>query len=137
MSLVGESERKILKEVVKSAKSSVKARVLPPGTHNKERERAGVSVCHISLNKKTKPKGSSGKELILTACLGPQSLVGLVQVSDLCAHLFTEVILKFRDLISRLEKDVEAVMKLEREERELAASEAKVHLNRTNQITSS
>ncbi|XP_051249756.1 probable ATP-dependent RNA helicase DDX27 [Dicentrarchus labrax] len=67
VSLVGESERKTLKEVVKSAKSSVKARVLPP-----------------------------------------------------------EVILKFRDLISKLEKDVEAVMKLEREERELAASEAKL-----------
>lgn len=41
----------------------------------------------------------------------------------------SEVILKFRDLISKLEKDVEAVMKLEREERELAASEAKVHLD--------
>ncbi|XP_044038093.1 probable ATP-dependent RNA helicase DDX27 isoform X1 [Siniperca chuatsi] len=67
VSLVGESERKMLKEVVKSAKSSVKARVLPP-----------------------------------------------------------EVILKFRDLISKLEKDIEAVMKLEREERELAASEAKL-----------
>uniref|UniRef100_A0A665X8U3 RNA helicase n=1 Tax=Echeneis naucrates TaxID=173247 RepID=A0A665X8U3_ECHNA len=70
VSLVGESERKMLKEVVKSAKSSVKARVLPP-----------------------------------------------------------EVILKFRDLITKLEKDVDAVVKLEREERELAASEAKVHLN--------
>lgn len=34
--------------------------------------------------------------------------------------------LKFRDLITKLEKDVEAVVKLEREERELAASEAKV-----------
>ncbi|KAM6927962.1 putative ATP-dependent RNA helicase DDX27 [Xenentodon cancila] len=67
VSLVGESERKMLKEVVKSAKTSVKARVLPP-----------------------------------------------------------EVILKFRDLISKLEKDVEAVTKLEREERELAASEAKL-----------
>ncbi|XP_027858216.1 putative ATP-dependent RNA helicase DDX27 [Xiphophorus couchianus] len=67
VSLVGESERKTLKEVVKSAKNSVKARVLP-----------------------------------------------------------TEVILKFRDLISKLEKDVEAVMKLEREEREMAASEAKL-----------
>ncbi|XP_042263047.1 probable ATP-dependent RNA helicase DDX27 isoform X2 [Thunnus maccoyii] len=67
VSLVGESERKTLKDVVKSAKNSVKARVLPP-----------------------------------------------------------EVILKFRDLISKLEKDVEAVMKLEREERELAASEAKL-----------
>ncbi|XP_041636437.1 probable ATP-dependent RNA helicase DDX27 [Cheilinus undulatus] len=67
VSLVGESERKILKEVVKSAKSSVKARVLPP-----------------------------------------------------------EVILKFRDLITKLEKDVEAVMRLEKEERELAASEAKL-----------
>lgn len=40
----------------------------------------------------------------------------------------SEVILKFRDLISKLEKDVEAVMKLEREEREMAASEAKVTL---------
>uniref|UniRef100_A0A669EFI0 RNA helicase n=1 Tax=Oreochromis niloticus TaxID=8128 RepID=A0A669EFI0_ORENI len=69
VSLVGESERKMLKEVVKSAKSTVKARILPP-----------------------------------------------------------EVILKFRDLISKLEKDVEAVMKLEREERELAASEAKKRL---------
>ncbi|KAF3690356.1 putative ATP-dependent RNA helicase DDX27 [Channa argus] len=67
VSLVGESERKILKDVVKSARSSVKARVLPP-----------------------------------------------------------DVILKFRDLISKLEKDVESVMKLEREERELAASEAKL-----------
>ncbi|XP_022075669.2 probable ATP-dependent RNA helicase DDX27 isoform X2 [Acanthochromis polyacanthus] len=67
VSLVGESERKMLKEVVKSAKNSVKARVLPP-----------------------------------------------------------EVVLKFRDLISKLEKDVEAVTKLEREERELAASEAKL-----------
>ncbi|XP_014869952.1 putative ATP-dependent RNA helicase DDX27 [Poecilia latipinna] len=67
VSLVGESERKTLKEVVKSAKNSVKARVLP-----------------------------------------------------------TEVVLKFRDLISKLEKDVEAVMKLEREEREMAASEAKL-----------
>lgn len=41
----------------------------------------------------------------------------------------SEVILKFRDLIAKLETDVEAVMKLEREERELAASEAKVHLD--------
>lgn len=67
VSLVGESERKMLKEVVKSAKNSVKARVLP-----------------------------------------------------------TEVILKFRDLIGKLEKDIEAVMKMEREEREMAASEAKL-----------
>ncbi|XP_028285432.1 putative ATP-dependent RNA helicase DDX27 isoform X2 [Parambassis ranga] len=67
VSLVGESERKMLKEVVKSAKNTVKARVIPP-----------------------------------------------------------DVVLKFRDLISKLEKDVEAVMKLEREERELAASEAKL-----------
>ncbi|XP_068449529.1 probable ATP-dependent RNA helicase DDX27 [Clinocottus analis] len=67
VSLVGESERRTLKEVVKSAKNSVKARVLPP-----------------------------------------------------------DVILKFRDLITKLEKDVEAVMRLEREEREMAASEAKL-----------
>ncbi|KAM4583264.1 putative ATP-dependent RNA helicase DDX27 isoform 3-T3 [Fundulus diaphanus] len=67
VSLVGESERKMLKEVVKSAKNTVKARVLP-----------------------------------------------------------TEVILKFRDLIGKLEKDVGAVMKMEREEREMAASEAKL-----------
>ncbi|KAG7226644.1 hypothetical protein INR49_001814, partial [Caranx melampygus] len=67
VSLVGESERKMLKEVVKSAKNSVKARVLPP-----------------------------------------------------------EVILKFRDLITKLEKDVDAVVRLEKEERELAASEAKL-----------
>ncbi|KAF6725384.1 putative ATP-dependent RNA helicase DDX27 [Oryzias melastigma] len=51
VSLVGESERKILKEVVKSAKNTVKARVLPP-----------------------------------------------------------DVVLKFRDLICKLEKDVEAVL---------------------------
>ncbi|XP_028303556.1 putative ATP-dependent RNA helicase DDX27 [Gouania willdenowi] len=67
VSLVGESERKMLKEAVKSAKNSVKARVLP-----------------------------------------------------------SEVILKFRDLISKLQTDVDAVVKLEREERELAASEAKL-----------
>lgn len=67
VSLVGEAERRMLKEVVKTAKSAVKARVLPP-----------------------------------------------------------EVVLKFRDHIQKLEKDVEAVIKLEREERELAASEAKL-----------
>ncbi|XP_061641500.1 probable ATP-dependent RNA helicase DDX27 [Phyllopteryx taeniolatus] len=67
VSLVGESERKTLKEVIKSAKNAVKARVLPP-----------------------------------------------------------DVILKFRDLISKLEKDVDAVLTLEREEREMAASEAKL-----------
>ncbi|XP_034096606.1 probable ATP-dependent RNA helicase DDX27 [Gymnodraco acuticeps] len=67
VSLVGESERRILKEVVKSAKNSVKARVLPP-----------------------------------------------------------DVILKFRDVITKLEKDVDAVVRLEREEREFAASEAKL-----------
>ncbi|KAJ0032677.1 hypothetical protein NQD34_002758 [Periophthalmus magnuspinnatus] len=67
VSLVGEAERRMLKEVVKTAKSAVKARVLPP-----------------------------------------------------------EVILKFRDHIQKLEKDVEAVLKLEREEREMAASEAKL-----------
>lgn len=33
VSLVGESERKTLKEVVKSARNTVKARVLPPGTN--------------------------------------------------------------------------------------------------------
>lgn len=47
----------------------------------------------------------------------------------------SEVILKFRDLIAKLEKDVEAVMKLEREERELAASEAKVHLDTCITVT--
>ncbi|XP_037108416.1 probable ATP-dependent RNA helicase DDX27 isoform X2 [Syngnathus acus] len=67
VSLVGESERKTLKEVVKSARSTVKARVLP-----------------------------------------------------------SDVILKFRDLISKLEKDVEAVVRLEKEDREMAASEAKL-----------
>ncbi|XP_058487049.1 probable ATP-dependent RNA helicase DDX27 isoform X1 [Solea solea] len=69
VSLVGESERKMLKDVVKTAKNSVKARVLPP-----------------------------------------------------------DVVLKFRDLIGKLEKDVDAVTKLEREERELAASEAKLNV---------
>ncbi|XP_075993848.1 putative ATP-dependent RNA helicase DDX27 [Genypterus blacodes] len=67
VSLVGETERRLLKEVVKSAQSSVKARVLP-----------------------------------------------------------ADVVLKFRDLICKLEKDVDSVLKLEREERELAASEAKL-----------
>lgn len=43
-----------------------------------------------------------------------------------CVCVHPEVVLKFRDLISKLEKDVEAVVRLEREERELAASEAKV-----------
>jgi len=68
VSLVGEAERKMLKEIVKKAKTAVKARVLPQ-----------------------------------------------------------EVILKFRDLIEKLEKDVYAVMRLEREEREMAHSEAQIN----------
>uniref|UniRef100_A0A6Q2Y6N2 RNA helicase n=1 Tax=Esox lucius TaxID=8010 RepID=A0A6Q2Y6N2_ESOLU len=65
VSLVGELERKMLKDIVKKAKAPVKARVLPQ-----------------------------------------------------------EVILKFRDLIEKLEKDVYAVMRLEKEERAMAHSEA-------------
>ncbi|XP_016522847.1 putative ATP-dependent RNA helicase DDX27 isoform X1 [Poecilia formosa] len=93
VSLVGESERKTLKEVVKSAKNSVKARVLPTG---KRQGRSGSSA-------------KSGQNQTETGFVSPP-----------------EVVLKFRDLISKLEKDVEAVMKLEREEREMAASEAKL-----------
>jgi len=67
VSLVGEQERRMLKDIVKSAKSAVKARVLPQ-----------------------------------------------------------EVILKFRDHITSLEKDIYAVMRLEREERQMAATEAQL-----------
>lgn len=67
VSLVGETERKMLKEIVKKAKTPVKARVIPQ-----------------------------------------------------------EVILKFRDLIEKLEKDVYAVLRLEKEEKEMAHSEAQI-----------
>lgn len=67
VSLVGETERKMLKEIVKKAKTPVKARVLPQ-----------------------------------------------------------EVILKFRDLIEKLEKDVYAVLRLEKEEKEMTRSEAQI-----------
>ncbi|KAK3574830.1 hypothetical protein QTP86_018420 [Hemibagrus guttatus] len=68
VSLVGESERKMLKEIVKKAKAPVKARVIPQ-----------------------------------------------------------EVILKFRDLIEKLEKDVYAVLRLEKEEKEMVQSEAQIN----------
>uniref|UniRef100_A0A8C2BJV9 RNA helicase n=1 Tax=Cyprinus carpio TaxID=7962 RepID=A0A8C2BJV9_CYPCA len=67
VSLVGETERKMLKEIVKKAKTAVKARVIPQ-----------------------------------------------------------EVVLKFRDLIEKLEKDVYAVLRLEKEEKEMAHSEAQI-----------
>lgn len=67
VSLVGEQERKMLKDIVKQAKTPVKARVLPQ-----------------------------------------------------------EVILKFRDRIEKLEQDIYAVMRLEREEREMTRSEAQI-----------
>uniref|UniRef100_A0A672NUY1 RNA helicase n=1 Tax=Sinocyclocheilus grahami TaxID=75366 RepID=A0A672NUY1_SINGR len=67
VSLVGETERKMLKEIVKKAKTPVKARVIPQ-----------------------------------------------------------EVVLKFRDLIEKLEKDVYAVLRLEKEEKEMAHSEAQI-----------
>ncbi|KAF3817380.1 hypothetical protein GH733_012671 [Mirounga leonina] len=65
VSLVGEEERKMLKEIVKAAKAPVKARILPQ-----------------------------------------------------------DVILKFRDKIEKMEKDVYAVLQLEAEEKELQHSEA-------------
>uniref|UniRef100_A0A8D2KXQ0 RNA helicase n=1 Tax=Varanus komodoensis TaxID=61221 RepID=A0A8D2KXQ0_VARKO len=68
VSLVGEEERKMLKEIVKAAKAPVKARVLPQ-----------------------------------------------------------DVILRFREKIERLEPDVYAVLRLEREERELQRSEAQIN----------
>ncbi|MCI4375260.1 hypothetical protein PGIGA_G00107320 [Pangasianodon gigas] len=74
VSLVGESERKMLKEIVKKAKAPVKARVIPQ-----------------------------------------------------------EVILKFRDLIEKLEKDIYAVLRLEKEEKEMVQSEAQVMLSKALQ----
>nr|XP_038022005.1 probable ATP-dependent RNA helicase DDX27 isoform X2 [Anas platyrhynchos] len=68
VSLVGEEERKMLKDIVKSAKTPVKARILPQ-----------------------------------------------------------DVILKFRERIENLEKDVYAVLCLEREEREMQQSEAQIN----------
>ncbi|KAM6341169.1 LOW QUALITY PROTEIN: putative ATP-dependent RNA helicase DDX27 [Alca torda] len=68
VSLVGEEERKMLKDIVKTAKTPVKARILPQ-----------------------------------------------------------DVILKFREKIENLEKDVYAVLCLEREEREMQQSEAKIN----------
>ncbi|XP_015220434.2 probable ATP-dependent RNA helicase DDX27 [Lepisosteus oculatus] len=67
VSLVGETERKMLKEIVKKAKAPVKARVVPQ-----------------------------------------------------------EVIIKFRDRIEKLEKDIYSVMQLEKEEREMIKSEAQI-----------
>ncbi|MXQ86632.1 hypothetical protein E5288_WYG012973 [Bos mutus] len=67
VSLVGEEERKMLKEIVKAAKAPVKARILPQ-----------------------------------------------------------DVILKFRDKIEKMEKDVYAVLQLEAEEKEMQKSEAQV-----------
>ncbi|XP_043946065.1 probable ATP-dependent RNA helicase DDX27 [Protopterus annectens] len=67
VSLVGEQERKMLKEIVKTAKSTVKARVIPQ-----------------------------------------------------------DVVLKFRDKIEKLEKDIYAVLQLEAEEKELQKSEAQI-----------
>ncbi|XP_005325282.2 putative ATP-dependent RNA helicase DDX27 [Ictidomys tridecemlineatus] len=68
VSLVGEEERKMLKEIVKAAKAPVKARILPQ-----------------------------------------------------------DVILKFRDKIEKMEKDVYAVLQLEAEEREMQQSEAQIN----------
>ncbi|XP_025904108.1 probable ATP-dependent RNA helicase DDX27 isoform X2 [Nothoprocta perdicaria] len=68
VSLVGEEERKMLKDIVKSAKTPVKARILPQ-----------------------------------------------------------DVILKFREKIENLEKDIYAVLCLEREEREMQQSEAQIN----------
>ncbi|NXG72081.1 DDX27 helicase, partial [Baryphthengus martii] len=68
VSLVGEEERKMLKDIVKTAKTAVKARILPQ-----------------------------------------------------------DVILKFREKIENLEKDVYAVLCLEREEREMQQSEAQIN----------
>ncbi|XP_048205551.1 probable ATP-dependent RNA helicase DDX27 [Perognathus longimembris pacificus] len=68
VSLVGEEERKMLKEIVKAAKAPVKARILPQ-----------------------------------------------------------DVILKFRDKIEKMEKDVYAVLRLEAEEKELQQSEAQIN----------
>ena len=46
--------------------------------------------------------------------------------SDVHTVLFSDVILKFREKIENLEKDVYAVLCLEREEREMQQSEAQV-----------
>lgn len=44
--------------------------------------------------------------------------------------VFADVILKFREKIGKLEKDVYAVLRLEREEREMQQSEAQVRVMR-------
>lgn len=101
----------MLKEIVKTAKMPVKARILPQGK------------CLVGRGLQTRsPVRGAKQQAILTGTMcvflsGPH-------------WVFADVILKFREKIEKLEKDVYAVLRLEREEREMQQSEAQVSIAR-------
>ncbi|KAH0623411.1 hypothetical protein JD844_031680 [Phrynosoma platyrhinos] len=121
VSLVGEEERKMLKEIVKSARAPVKARVLPQGNWLwvdacMEGETSQLACWNRVL------LGCQPLSWLLSEpgiCFGGEGLINL-----LAAPL--DVILRFREKIEKLEPDVYAVLRLEQEERELQHSEAQV-----------
>lgn len=127
VSLVGESERKMLKEIVRKAKAPVKARVIPQGKSNpwptsKPTPKAFKSWYYWLIDRlKIKAFKFFGKKK------NTYNLKQYLECLDCFACLFvSEVILKFRDLIEKLEKDIYAVLRLEREEKEMVHSEAQV-----------
>lgn len=88
----------MLKEIVKAAKAPVKARILPQG-----------NGCGVRVSGRVRPS---------LCCEGFSGGSGLSVPPD--------VILRFREKIEKLEPDVYAVLRLEREERALQCSEAQV-----------
>jgi len=113
VSLVGEEERKMLKEIVKAAKTPVKARILPQGMRQDKKESHGQGTWLY-------------REETLKEVLNGKVDIKWVASASVHAGSFSDVILKFREKIENLEKDVYAVLCLEREEREMQQSEAQV-----------
>lgn len=65
VSLVGEEERKMLKEIVKTAKTAVKARILPQGKRFPEAE-SRRAVCRQYRGTEGTPKEVLGTRMVFT-----------------------------------------------------------------------
>ena len=99
MSLVGEKERKLLKEIVKSAKTPVKSRIVPPGKN----------VFRFFF-------------FFLTSGLFVWYFNG-VGFKISCCFSSSEVIEKYKGKIQGLDKDLKDILKQESEEKEVGDSQ--------------
>ena len=98
VTLVGEKERKLLKEIVKQARSPVKNRIISQGMHSYQ-----LMICRLDFIR----------------WIGCINYTNNVKVHLYLWSCITEIINKYKIKISKHEEDINTILKQEKEEKEV------------------